>query len=303
MTTGNSSRPHLGFIGLGGMGSRMAGRLLAAGYELTVYNRSRQRLLPLQKAGANLAATPRELASATDVVLSCVADDQALEEVLLGTDGALAGARPGTLFIDLSTVSPRASRTMARQALASGHHFLDAPVSGSTPQAERGELVIFVGGDEGAYDRARPILDVLGKQSSLMGLSGSGAMMKLCVNTLLGLGMQALAEAVALGLKAGLEKERFLEVLGQTSVVSPSQRSKLANVRNGRYAAEFPLRLMDKDYRLIRDMADELSVAMPATAAARHVFAAECVREAAMGCQEDVSAVIRAMEQKGGVKA
>ena len=303
-TKGNSPRrPHLGFIGLGGMGSRMARRLQVAGYDLTVYNRSRHRLLPLQQTGAKTAATPREVAAGADAVLSCVADDQALEQVLLGPDGALAGARPGTLFIDLSTVSPAACRTLARQVLASGHRFLDAPVSGSTPQAERGELLIFVGGDLDAYDQARPILDVLGRQSFLIGASGSGAKMKLCVNTLLGLGMQALAEAITLGLKAGLELERFLEVLGQTAVLSPSQRSKLANVRNGVYAAEFPLRLMDKDYHLIRDTADELSVAMPATAAARHVCAAERVHEAATGQQEDFSAVIRAMERKGGVKA
>jgi len=223
--------------------------------------------------------------------------------VLLGPNGALAGARTATLFIDLSTVSPWVCPPLARQVLASGHRFLDAPVSGSTPQAERGELLIFVGGEEDAYDQARPILDVLGRQSFHIGPSGSGAKMKLCVNTLLGIGMQALAEAITLGLKAGLEQERFLEVLGQTSVVSPSQRSKLTNVRKGLYEAEFPLRLMDKDYQLIRDTADELSVAMPATAAARHVCAAQRVRETATGQQEDFSAVIRAMERKGGVKA
>jgi 3-hydroxyisobutyrate dehydrogenase len=280
----------------------MATRLLAAGYDLTVYNRSPQRLPALRQAGAKMAATPAELAAATDVVLSCVAADQALEEVLLGPDGALGAARAGTIFIDLSTVAPGVCRNLARQATASGHHFLDAPVSGSTPQAERGELVIFVGGYEAAYVRVRPILGVIGRQSFFMGPSGSGAMTKLCVNTLLGLGVQALAEAVTLGLKAGLEQERFLEVLGQTAVLSPSQRSKLANVQSGVYAANFPLRLMEKDYGLIRDTADELSVPMPATSAARHVCAAECAREMAKGTQEDFSAVIRAMEHKGGVK-
>jgi 3-hydroxyisobutyrate dehydrogenase len=281
----------------------MAGRLLTAGYDLTVYNRSRQRLSALTSAGAKPAATPAWVASVTDVVLSCVADDAALEEVLLGADGALEGARPGTLFIDLSTVSPGVSRALALQAQANGHRFLDAPVSGSTPQAQRGELLIFVGGDRDAYDQARPILDVLGRQSFFMGPAGSGTTMKLCVNTLLGLGMQALAEAITLGLKAGLDQESFLAVLGQTAVVSASQRSKLANVRKGEYDAEFPLRLMEKDYRLIRDTADELGVSMPATTAARRVCAAECVREAGTGTQEDFSAVIRAMEQKGGVKA
>ncbi len=302
--TGNNQRPEprVGFIGIGGMGSRMAGRLLAAGYDLTVYNRNRERVRPLEQCGAKVASTLGQLASSSDIVLSSLADDAAVESVMVGPDGALAAARPGTIFLEMSTVSPGTSRRLYELARRKGVSVLDAPVSGSTPQAEQGQLVIFVGGEEAVYGRCRPILGVLGKASFYMGSSGSGATMKLCVNALLGLGMQALAEAIALGLKAGLERERFLEVLGGTSVLSPSQKSKLENARTGEYSATFPLRLMSKDFGLILDRARELSVPMPATVAAQQVYIAENARQSLTGRDEDFSSVIRSMEQAARVR-
>jgi len=156
--------------------------------------------------------------------------------------------------------------------------------------------VIFVGGDEAAYDRCHPILQVLSREAHYMGPAGSGATMKLCANTLLGLGMQALAEAVAFGLKAGLPRERLLEVIGATAVVSPSQKSKLGNVRDEAYPPTFPLRLMLKDYRLVLAAAMGVHAAMPATAAAERVCAAEFARQSAAGRDEDFSSVVRAIE-------
>jgi 3-hydroxyisobutyrate dehydrogenase len=289
--------PRLGFIGMGGMGSRMAGRLISAGYNLRVYNRSRDATRLLELKGARVAETPRDLAANADVVFTCVADDAAIESVMTGSDGALAGARPGTIFIEMSTVSPAMSRRMYEAALRKEVSLLDAPVSGSTPQAEQGQLVIFVGGERAVYDRCWPILGVLGRESYYMGSSGSGTTMKLCVNTLLGLGMQALAEAIALGLKAGLERDCFLNVLSDTAVLSPSQKSKLENARKDSYPATFPLRLMSKDFGLILDRASELSVKMPATEAANQVFTAENTRQSALGREEDFSSVICALEQ------
>ena len=178
---------------------------------------------------------------------------------------------------------------------------LDAPVSGSTAQAEQGQLVIFVGGEEDVYEKCQPILAVLGSKTFYLGPSGAGTTMKLCVNTLLGLGVQALAEAIALGEKAGLPRERFLQILSETAVVSPSQKSKLENARNDEYPAAFPLRLMFKDFGLILATAMELSVPMPATAAAVQVAAAEHARQLAAHSDEDFSAVVRAMEQLAGV--
>ena len=203
-------RPRLGFIGMGGMGSRMAGRLLAAGYDLTIYNRARERTELLEQRGARVAATPAELAQGVDIVLSSVADNAAIEHVMSGSDGALAAARRGTIFIEMSTVSPAVSRRLHEAGRRKGLSVLDAPVSGTTSVAEQGQLIIFVGGDQSVYDRCKTILDVLGKTSFYMGSAGSGATMKLCTNTMLGLGMEALAEAVTLGLKAGLRRERLL---------------------------------------------------------------------------------------------
>lgn len=293
-TTG---RPRLGFIGLGAMGSRMAGRLLAAGYDLTVFNRRRERTRPLEQRGASSAPTPAAVARNAEIVLVSVADDAAAEAVIGGTDGALSAARSGAIIINTSTVSPGLSRGLSEAALVKGAFVLDAPVSGSTPQAEEGQLVIFVGGEQAAYERCRPILAVLGRESFYVGPAGAGSTMKLCVNALLGLGVQALAEAIALGLKAGLERDRFLDVLGSTVVLSASQRSKLENVRQNVYPPTFPLRLMSKDFGLILDTARRLSVAMPATTAAEQVSAGEAARQRARSQDEDFSSVVRAMEE------
>ncbi len=291
----------VGFIGQGAMGSRMAARLVAAGHDLMVFDRLREATRPLAQRGARVAASVKALAAGVDVVFSSVTDDAALEQVMLRSDGALAGARPGTTVIDMSTVSPRMSRRLQESARAKGVAVLDAPVSGSTPQAEQGQLVIFVGGEEDVYQRCQPLLAVLGSKTLYMGPGGSGTTMKLCANTLLGLGVQALAEAFALGEKGGLSRQRLVEVLGETAVVSPSQKSKLENARKGEYPAAFPLRLMFKDFGLIVETAMELSVPMPATAAAVQVAAAEHARQLAAHSDDDFSVVIRAMERMAAV--
>jgi len=292
-----TEKPRLGFIGMGGMGSRMAARLLAAGYDLTVYNRDRERTRPLEQQGAKVASEPDELAARVDIAFSSLADDLAVEKVILAPGGALVGARPGTVLIEMSTVSPSLSRRMHALAHERAVFTLDAPVSGTTTVAEQGELVIFVGGDKAIYERCLPVLQVLSRAAHYMGPAGSGATMKLCANILLGLGMQALAEAVAFGLKAGLQRERLLEVLGVTAVVSPSQKSKLGNVLNEAYPPAFPLRLMFKDFRLILDTATGLPAEMPATVAAAQISATELARQSAAGREEDFSSVVRTMEQ------
>jgi 3-hydroxyisobutyrate dehydrogenase len=298
MTTDTDlAKPPVGFIGMGGMGSRMASRLLAAGYPLTIYNRACERTRTLEQRGAKVAALPGTLAAGSDIVISSLADDAAVESVLLGPAGALASARPGTIFIEMSTVSPITSRNVHSTALKRGIALLDAPVSGTTSIAEQGQLVIFVGGEKIVYESCEPILGVLGRKSFYMGPSGAGVSMKLCVNTLLGVGMQALAEALAFGLKAGLGRERLLEVIGATAVVSPSQISKLRNASSGAYPPEFPLRLMLKDFRLIVDTAMRLSVTMPSTAAAEQMCAVESARQSVTGRDEDFSSIIRTMEQ------
>jgi 3-hydroxyisobutyrate dehydrogenase-like beta-hydroxyacid dehydrogenase len=275
----------------------MASRLLEAGYHVTVYNRTRRRAEDLERLGASVAESPRALAGSADLVLSSVADEAALGQVMFGDEGALAGARPGSIFIDLSTVHPRASGQLSEAGLARGVGVLDAPVSGSLPQAEQGQLVVFVGGELPVYERCQSVFGVLGKAAFYMGPSGSGAMTKLCVNALLGMGMQALAEALALGERAGLARGRLLEAFAETSVLSPSQRSKFDNIQRDEYPAAFPLRLMLKDFSLILQRALELAVAMPATAAAAQVASAERAREAAAHVDDDLSAVVRTMRR------
>jgi 3-hydroxyisobutyrate dehydrogenase-like beta-hydroxyacid dehydrogenase len=212
---------------------------------------------------------------------------------MYGDSGVLENARSGTVIVDMSTVRPGTSVRLFNAGRAAGIAVLDAPVSGSLPQAERGQLVMFVGGDRSAYDRCAPILNTLSKAAFYMGPSGAGTRAKLCANTLLGLGLQALGEAIALGERAGLSRKRLLEALAETAVVSPSQRSKFDNVTRNEYPATFPLRLMYKDFSLILQEALDLSVAMPATAAAAQMAAVEHARETALRVDEDSSAVIR----------
>jgi 3-hydroxyisobutyrate dehydrogenase len=283
----------IGFIGLGHMGSAMTRRLLGAGYSVVVYDRTAERILEAASWGAAGSSTPKDLAATCKVVMTSVTNDEAQHDVMFGPDGALAGLHSDSTIIDLSTVSPGASRRLHQAAAEKGVPMLDAAVSGSVPQVEQGSLAIFVGGEAEAYQRCKPILDVLGSQSFHMGPSGMGTTMKLVVNTLLGLGMQSLAEAIALGLKAGIARGLLLDVLGQTYVLSPSQKSKLENVRRDEYPTNFGLSLMHKDFDLVLREAYELSVAMPSTAAAQQMAAAAT----AQGMDADFSILIKFMSE------
>jgi 3-hydroxyisobutyrate dehydrogenase-like beta-hydroxyacid dehydrogenase len=288
----------IGFLGLGYMGSRMARRLLDAHHRVTVYNRSADKARPLVDAGASRAETPRAVAEESDVILYSLADDAAVRDVILGPDGVLAGVRRGGILIDLSTVLPDTSRAVSTAALSKGAAAIDAPVSGSTVQAEQGTLIIFVGGDREAYTSSASILDTLGRHE-YMGASGAGTTMKLVTNTLLGLGIEALAEAVALGRKAGLDTTLMLGVLGSTSVVSAAQKGKFENITRGEFPAAFALRMMSKDFGLILRLAESLSVAMPAVAVAKQIDTVEQARHP--GREEDFSAVVRTIQELSGI--
>jgi len=290
-------KPGLGFIGMGHMGSHMAQRLLDADYQLTVYDRTREKAKALGQRGARVAQTSKDLAANCQVVLVCVTDDEAQHDVMFGPEGALAGIHAGSVIIDLSTVSPDASRRLYQAAKEQGVPMIDAAVSGSVPQVDQGSLVIFVGGEHQTFERCKPILDVLGPNSFSMGASGMGTTMKLVVNTLLGLGMQALAEAMALGEKAGVEKGLLLDVLGQTAVLTPGQKSKLENVRREQYPTNFALSLMHKDLSLVLSQAYDVSVSMPATAAAQQMSSAAMAK----GMDADFSIMIKFMEELAGL--
>ncbi len=298
MTTQNEQgKTRIGFIGMGHMGSHMAPRLLNAGYPMTLYDRTKEKAQQVAQQKATVADTPKDLAASCEMVISCVTNDAALEEVMFGPNGALAGGHEDSIFIDMSTVSPDASRKMYNAAKEKGFPMLDAAMSGSVPQVEQGSLVLFVGGDQQIYQQCQPILQVFSKQIFYMGSSGMGTTMKLVVNTLLGLGMQALAEAIALGQKAGLGKEQLLDVLGQTAVIAPNVKGKLENVKREEYPTNFALSLMHKDFSLILNEAYEQSVSMPATAAAQQMFSAAL----ASGMDEDISAIVKYMEESAGL--
>jgi 3-hydroxyisobutyrate dehydrogenase len=293
----NTLKPSIGFIGMGHMGSHMAQRLLDAGYQVTVYDRTKEKTQELEQRGAQVAQTPKELAATCQVVMACVTNDEAQHDVMFGPEGALAGVQGGSVIIDLSTVSPDASRRLFQGAKEQGIPMIDAAVSGSVPQVDQGSLVIFVGGEHKTYQECKPILDVLGQNSFYMGASGMGTTMKLVVNTLLGLGMQALAEAIALGEKAGVEKGLLLDVLGQTAVLTPGQKSKLENVRREQYPTNFALSLMHKDFSLVLSQAYDVSVSMPATAAAQQMYTAAMAK----GMDADFSIMIQFMEELAGL--
>jgi 3-hydroxyisobutyrate dehydrogenase-like beta-hydroxyacid dehydrogenase len=293
----NKLKPSIGFIGMGHMGSHMAHRLLDAGYQVTVYDRTEEKAKALGQRGALVAQTPKELAANCQLVMACVTNDEAQHDVMFGPEGALTGVHDGSMIIDLSTVSPGASRRLYQAAQEQGVPMIDAAVSGSVPQVDQGSLVIFVGGEQKTYEQCKPLLDVLGAHSFYMGASGMGTTMKLVVNTLLGLGMQALAEAIALGEKAGVEKGLLLDVLGQTAVLTPGQKSKLDNVRREQYPTNFALSLMHKDFSLVLSQAYDVSVSMPATTAAQQMYTAAIAK----GTDADFSIMIKFMEELAGL--
>src|ERR1700730_3319810 len=292
-----AQRVKLGFIGLGNMGSRIAQRLHAHGYELAVFDRDKTKAKPLVLNGAVLANNIVELARSADVILSCLTDDEIVHDVYAGPEGALAGARPGTVVLEMSTISPESSRELHKQAAKLGVDVMDVAISGSTPAAEQGTLTLLAGGNAELFQAAQPIIDAIARQYFHLGPPGAGTTMKLVVNTLLGVGMQAIAEAVVLGESAGLDRKLLLEVLSHTAVVAPAHVGKLARIERNDYSPQFPLRLMNKDFQLILKMAARENVPLPATEAASRVNTDELLP----GDEEDFSAVLRRMEAVGGV--
>lgn len=287
----------LGFIGLGNMGSRIAQRLLAHGYKLVVFDRNRTKAEALVRNGAVPVNDVLELGRSADVILSCLTNDEAVRSVYADPEGALAAARPGTLVLEMSTVSPETSRELHKQAVRIGVDVMDVAISGSTPAAEQGTLTLLVGGNEQLFYAAQPIFDAIARQYFHLGPSGSGTTMKLVVNTLLGVGMQAIAEAVVFGEAAGLNRKLLLEVLSKTAVVAPAHVGKLARIDRNDYSPQFPLSLMNKDFQLILKTSARENVTMPATEAAFRVNADEWAQSE----EEDFSAVMRRMEEAAGI--
>ncbi len=284
----------LGFIGVGAMGSLIVRRLLGRSYKVIAYDADRTTAESMVVYGATVSNSLANLAREAMVILSCLTDDASVEGVYLERDGILAHAASGTIIIEMSTVRPETSRELARQGADRGMHVLDVAISGSTPVMEQGMVTLLGGGEAEIFAAVEPIFDTIAKQCFLLGPSGSGTAAKLVVNTLLGVGMQAVAEACVLGEKQGLDRQQLLTVLSKTAVVAPAHVGKLLRAIHNDYTPQFPLRLMNKDFRLILEVASNLNLVLPATEAAFQINSDATALEPDL----DFSLVIREMESR-----
>jgi len=283
----------VGIIGLGIMGAPMARNLLRAGHPLTVYTRTRARAAGLLAAGAAWADSPAALAAAVDAVVTMLPDTPDVEAVVAGPDGVLAGARPGLLAIDMSTIDPAAARALAERASETGVALLDAPVSGGEQGAIAGTLSIMVGGAAAAFDRAGPLFAALGKRVTYMGGPGQGQMTKL-VNQVVGAGtLAAVAEGVLLAAGAGLDPAAVVEAVGGGAAASWMLAEQAPRMQRRDFAPGFMVRLQQKDLRLALASAERLGVPLPLTAVVQLLFTAV---EARGGGELGTQAILTALE-------
>lgn len=289
----------IGFVGLGAMGRPMAHNLLKAGFPVTVYNRTPEKAQPLVEAGASLAASLAELAANNDVIITMLTDGPAVAAAVEGEDGLLAHYRPGQVHIDMSTIAPQESRQFAARARDRGVTWLDAPVSGTVKPAIDGTLVILVGGDAETFEAHRDLFAAMGKAAFHFGESGQGSVAKLVVNSMLGVQIQALSEALVLAEKAGLDRGQVLEMIGTTAVASPIVLAKAPSLLREQFPSAFALALQHKDLGLAVNLAHGVGAAMPATAATHQTFTA--AKAGGLG-SEDMAAIFRQLRRLAGLE-
>ncbi len=291
--------PRVGFIGLGKMGRPMAVNLLRAGFPLIVHNRSRGVVEELAEQGAVAASSPGEIAAGSDIVLTCLPDPPAVEEVYLGTGGLVDSARAEQIFVDTSTVSLRTTRGLAAALPVRGAHFLDAPVSGGVDGAEAASLTIMVGGDAETFERARPVLAALGQRLHHVGPAGSGTVVKLVNQLLVGINVAGVAEAMVLGVKAGADPRAMLDVLSTSYGGSRMLERVVPLMLERRFDGGTPVDLIRKDLGLIAELAADLGVPIAGGETARHVFDAASAADCVM---RDMAAVVLPLEGEVGVE-
>jgi 3-hydroxyisobutyrate dehydrogenase len=288
----------IGFVGLGVMGSGMAGRLMDAGFEVAVYNRTKEKTAELAGRGARVGATPADVAVGADVLLISVATEDAVREVLFGENGALAVAQPGTVVADMSTVSPDAAQELAGLIVEAGHRPLDARVLGNGQHAKDGELRFMIGGEAADVELVRPVLEVLAKEIVHLGGHGTGATAKVALNLLMGVQLQALSEAVIFGERAGLDRNQLIGLIAASGYSSPMMKFKSGVMaRRAFERADFRLSLMRKDLLLAIADAQRMGVPMPATTASYEVLTSAV--NAGLG-ELDCAAVLSEVERMSG---
>jgi 3-hydroxyisobutyrate dehydrogenase len=284
----------VGFAGLGRMGTPLAHRVLGAGFPLTVWNRTTERCEPLTSLGADVVETPKALAEQSDVVITMVADADALGAILQGPDGVLAGLGEGSILVDLSTIGPTAAIEFANATGERGADWIDAPVSGSTALAEKGELTLMMGGEPGAIERAEPVLAALSIKRFHLGAAGTGAAMKLAVNAIIAVMNEAVAEGLVLAERAGISREAAYDVFAAGAVAAPYVLYKRdAFLRPDETPVAFSVELMRKDLRLAFELAERLGVELAAVRAADDVLERACELGLEQGDFSSVARVIR----------
>jgi 3-hydroxyisobutyrate dehydrogenase-like beta-hydroxyacid dehydrogenase len=287
-----AARTSIGFVGLGNMGGNMAARLLAAGYPISGWQRSRERAQHLIEQGLHWRETPRAVAEGAEVVVTSLPDDAVLDQVATGADGIMAGLGEDRIWIDMSTVSPQKSRELASRVRAQGAWMLDAPVSGSVPQVQAGTLTIMVGGDEEAYRRVELLLSELGTPNYI-GDSGQGLVLKLAINISLAVQMLAFAEGLLLAERSGIDRQRALDVMEESPIGSPMLRARASIILDPPDEAWFDLRFMHKDIELALDAARSLEIPLPTAARADEVLE----QAVALGYERrDLAALFQALE-------
>lgn len=286
-------------IGMGTMGAPMALNILKGGYEVIVHNRTREREDPLAQAGAQRAGSPREAAATADVVITCVSDTPDVEQVVLGESGVIQAARPGMILVDMSTISPVATRAMAEQTAAAGISWVDAPVSGGSEGAQRGTLSIMIGGEAEAVETVRPILQTMGQTLTHIGPVGAGQLTKAINQVIIAGTYWGVAEGMALGLKAGLDMDRVVQAVGGGAAGSWGLTNRSGNMIANRYPLGFRVRFHQKDLKIALEAARELGVTLPIAAFVEQMESGLVAR--GFG-DEDVSSVARSVREQSGIE-
>jgi 3-hydroxyisobutyrate dehydrogenase-like beta-hydroxyacid dehydrogenase len=288
----------VGFIGLGTMGHPMALNLLKKGYELTIYNRSKGKTEFLKQQGAAIANSPKEVALQSEIVFTMLTADAAVEEVVLGENGIVNGVHSGLIVVDSSTISPSTSKKLADKLSQHNVDMLDAPVTGSEPQAIQGILTFMVGGKKDLYEKCMPLFLTMGQAAYFMGENGKGSYTKLANNTMAAINLLSFAEGVTMATKAGIDPEIFVNVVSGGGARNAQVDNKASKVFNRDFAPNFMTQLIHKDLGLASNVAKELEISTPVLALAKEIF--QMAKAKGYG-SEDMSAVIKCYEEWAGV--
>jgi 3-hydroxyisobutyrate dehydrogenase-like beta-hydroxyacid dehydrogenase len=288
----------IGFIGLGTMGLPMARNLLRSGYELIIYNRTKEKMSILEEKGAMIARSPKEVASQSKLVFTMLTADAAVEEIVLGEEGIIEGAHPGLIVIDSSTIAPNTSKNVAEVLSRHNVEMLDAPVTGSEPQAIDGTLTFMVGGKKELYEKCMDLFLVMGKKAYYMGGNGQGSYMKLANNSMAAINLLAFSEAITMATKAGINPEVFVQVVSGGGARSAMAENKAEKVINRDFHPYFMAQLLHKDLGLASDAAKELEISAPVLALGKEIF--QIAKAKGYGA-EDMSAVVKCYEEWAGI--